>query len=333
MAFETLLSIARPLAFARGERLVRQGEPTRGAYLVRKGRVEARVALPGGDSLPVATLGAGELFGEMALLERGICSASVLAVTDVEAAFVERDDFRALVASRDPTALGVQRALTQLLATKLRALNAKVREHPADEDRPSRDEPPRRIDLSRAPSPAFEWRAFLPLLPFFEGFDAYEIEEIAAIGRAIELPRGTWLFAPGERAESCFVVVRGAVEVVSRLGELERRVALAGPGELVGYLAVLHGASHAAGARVREKAALLEFPAAQFLALYGASSGAAVRLQRAIHASLLRSIARTNTQLTRLISAARLRGSHAEGRAREAARGSQIVDLVEKPNG
>ncbi|HEY5896772.1 MAG TPA: cyclic nucleotide-binding domain-containing protein [Burkholderiales bacterium] len=333
MAFETLLSIARPLAFAKGERLVRQGEPTRGAFLVREGRVEARVAVPGGDSFAVATLGEGDLFGEMALLERGVCSASVVALTNVTAAFVERDDFRALVASRDRAALGVQREITQLLAAKLRALNAKVREHAADEDRAPRDALPQRIDLSGAPSPAFDWRAFLPLLRFFEGFDAYEIEELAAVSRAIELPRGAWLFAPGERAESCFVVVRGAVEVVSRLGELERRVVLAGPGELVGYLAVLHGAHHAAGARVREKAALLEVPAVRFRSLYESSSGTAVRLQRAIHTSLLRSIARTNTQLTRLISAARLRGAHAEGRALEAARGSQIVDLVEKPNG
>lgn len=330
---EKLLSIARPLAFAKGARLVRQGETTRGAFLIRKGRVAAQVAMPGGGMLTVAELGEGELFGEMALLERGVCSASVVAMNDVEACFVERDDFRVMVASRDPAALEMQRAITRLLAAKLRALNAKVREHPADEDRPPRDELPRRIDLSRAPSPAFDWRAFLPLLRFFEGFDAYEIAEIAAVGRAIEVPRGTWLFAPAQRAEGCFVVIRGAVEVVSRLGELERRVALAGPGELVGYLAVLQGASHAAGARVRENAALLEFPAAQFLAFYEASSGTAVRLQRAIHASLLRSIARTNTQLTRLISAARLRGAQAEGRALELARGSQIVDLVEKPNG
>jgi CRP/FNR family transcriptional regulator, cyclic AMP receptor protein len=202
MAFERLASIARPLAFAKGARLVRQGEPSRGAFLIRAGRVAAQVALPGGGMLTVAELGEGEVFGEMALVERGVCSASVLAATAVEAWFIERDDFRAMVASRDQTALDVQRAITRVLAQKLRALNAKVREHPAEEDRAPRGEPPARIDLSAAPQPGFEWRAFLPLLRFFEGFDAYDIDEVAAIGQAHDLARGTWIFGGDQAADS-----------------------------------------------------------------------------------------------------------------------------------
>ena len=58
------------------------------------------------------------------------------------------------------------------------------------------------------------------------------------------------------------------------------------------------------------------------------ASGASVSLQHAIHASLLRSLTRTNGQLTRLISDARLRGAEKEGSALEAARGSQIVEAV-----
>src|SRR5436190_23006743 len=118
---------ARSLGFKRGERLVRQGEASRGAFLIRSGRAAAEVALPGGGMLTVAEFGEGDVFGEMALIERGVCSATVNALTDVEASFVERDDFRALVASRDAAALDVQRALTTVLATKLRTLNAKVR--------------------------------------------------------------------------------------------------------------------------------------------------------------------------------------------------------------
>jgi len=329
---EKLRAIARVVSFDAGGRLVRQGEPSRGAFLIRSGSVQAQVALPGGGALTVASLGEGEMFGEMALVERGVCSASVVAASAVDAWFVEREDFRAMVASRDPAALEVQRAITRVLAGKLRALNAKVREHPAEEDRAPRGEPPAAIEIRGAGEPGFEWRPFLPMLRFLEGFDAYEIAEIVAIGRALQLARGAWLFGAGEPPQSSFLVMRGAVEVLDRHGTLERRVALAGPGELVGYLAVLEGARHGASARAREQAALLEFPAEAFLALYNGSSGTSVRLQHAIHASLLRSLARTNSQLTRLITAARLRGAQAEGRALEAARGSQIVDLVEQPH-
>jgi len=240
----------------------------------------------------------------------------------VEAWFIERDDFRALVASRDPAALELQREITRMLAGKLRVLNARVREHPAAEDRPAR-----KAERLQEKAPSFDWRLFVPVLRFFEGFDEYEIQELIAPARAFELERGAALFIQNEAPRECFLVVRGAVEVLSTAGTLERRVALAGPGELVGFLAVLEGVPHGASARVRESACLLALPAAEFLRLYRGGSGAAVSLQHAIHASLLRSLARTNNQLTRLISAARLRGAHAEGSALEAARGSQI-DVV-----
>jgi CRP-like cAMP-binding protein len=301
---EKLLAIARPVSFAQGARLVRQGEPSRGAFVIRRGEAEAQVALPGGGTLAVARFADGDMFGEMALIERGVCSASVVARGAVESWFIERDDFRAMVASRDPGALEIQRKITRVLAARLRALNANVRSHPAAEDRPF-SEAPRAADFSYT-NPSFEWRGFLPLLPFFEGFDAYEIDELVARCRALELARGTWLFAPGQPATACFIVVRGAVEVFSRTGNLERRVAVAGPGELVGYLAILEGNPHAAAARVRETACLLEFSSKDFLEMYGGDSGTSVSLQHAIHKSLLRSLARTNTQLTRLISHAHL---------------------------
>jgi CRP-like cAMP-binding protein len=301
---EKLLPIARAVSFREGERLVRQGEPSRGAFVIRKGAVEAQVALPGGGVLAVAELGEGDMFGEMALVERGVCSASVVAKTALEGWFIGRDDFRAMVACRDAGALEVQREITRVLAAKLRALNAKVRAHAAAEDRPFKEQSSL---AGRRTPPSFDWRAFVPLLSFFEGFDAEETQELLAACRAFELPRGAPLFEPGAPADACFIVLRGAIEIFARSATHERRIAIAGPGELVGYLAVLEGKPHAAGARVREAACLLEMNAERFLTLYNGASATSVSLQHAAHLSMLRALARTNTQLTRLIAHARLR--------------------------
>ena len=70
---------------------MRQGEASRGAFLIRSGAVEARVALPGGGTLTVAEFRDGDMFGEMALIERGVCSASVVAHSNVDAWFGGRD--------------------------------------------------------------------------------------------------------------------------------------------------------------------------------------------------------------------------------------------------
>jgi CRP/FNR family transcriptional regulator, cyclic AMP receptor protein len=324
-----LVAVARPVSFAKGARLVRQGEAARGAFLIRRGAVEAQVALPGGGTLTVAELGEGDMFGEMALIERGVCSASVVARSQVEGWFIEREDFRAMVASRDPGALEMQRAITAILAAKLRSVSAKVREHPAAEDRPA-DEA--RQTPVEGTAPAFAWRAFLSILPFFHGFDAYEIDDLVQHARALEFQRGAWLFAAGAIAPACYLVVRGAVEVLSIRGALQRRIALAGPGELVGYLALLEGAPHAAHARVRERACLLEFPKTAFLKIYEGSSRTAVNVQHAIHRSLLHSLARTNTQLTRLISHARLAAAPREAVELETALHGQLWRAEENVN-
>ncbi|HEY6822372.1 MAG TPA: cyclic nucleotide-binding domain-containing protein [Burkholderiales bacterium] len=315
------------MSYLAGARLVRQGEGSRGAFLLRTGEVEAQVALPGGGMLTVARLRDGDVFGEMALIENGVCSASVVARTNVDGWFIERGDFRALVASRDQAALDAQRAITKLLAEKLRALNAKVEERAAAEQRPSSSF---KDGSSERKKPGFDWRAFLPILPFFEGFDDYEIEDFVAGAAALELPRGATLFAAGRPADACYLVVRGAVEVLHQREGKERRIALAGPGELVGYLALIEGQSqpaggrHTASARVRESACVLELKAQAFLAHYNGESGTAVRLQHAIHRNLLRSLGRTNTQLTRLITHARLAERGDEARELETALHGQI---------
>src|SRR4029078_4202810 len=83
-AAERLSSGTRPVSFQPGAPIVRHDGPSPGAYLIRAGAVEARIALPGGGSLTVAELRDGDVLGEMALIERGVCTATAGAATDVE---------------------------------------------------------------------------------------------------------------------------------------------------------------------------------------------------------------------------------------------------------
>jgi CRP-like cAMP-binding protein len=317
---DKLLSIGREVAFRSGERLLRQGEAARGAFLIGLGEVEAQVALPGGGRLSVARLGAGELFGETALMERGVCMASVVARSDVAGWFVQRDDFRAAVAGRDSAALEIQKWLTGVLSRKLRAANALLREHRAAEARPAIA-----AQAHARRAPGFDCRPFLPLLAFFEGFEAHEIAALTEGCEVFELPRGAALFRAEAPAESAFLVVRGALEVLLPQGTVERRITVAGPGELVGYLAALERRPHWACARVRESACLMELAAAKLLAHYEGASGTSLSLQRAIHRSLVQALARTNAQIIRLISHARLNAARGEAEDLEKALHGQIV--------
>jgi CRP-like cAMP-binding protein len=327
-ARQLLLAVARPVSYEKGARLVRHGELARGAHVLRSGSAEAVVTLPGGEALTVARLGAGSVFGETSLIERSTCTATVSATERVEGWFIERDDFRALVAQRSPAALRIQHAITLVLSDKLRALNAKVLEVPAPEDKFFEQETEGLDPLAgirRAKRAAFDVRPFLPLLPAFEGFHEAETAEVLECSSLLDLPRGHGVFFAGQPSEACFVVIRGAVEIRTRHATRERRMAVLGPGQFLGYMSLLERGTHRSDALVRENALLLEIPRAAFEDLYHGTGPASTKLQRVIQRSLLSSLAQTNRHLTRLISLARLRGAHKEGNALETAFAGQVI--------
>jgi CRP-like cAMP-binding protein len=272
------------------------------------------------------------VFGEMALIERGTCTATVTATEKLAGWFIERDDFRALVAQRVPAAFRIEHALTLALSAKLRALNAKVMEVPAPEDRPkSASEPDADPEfdplaaVKRLRQAPFDIKPFLPHLPVFEGFYEEEIAEVVSLSSLLELPRGQAVFLHGRPSSACFIVVRGAVEIRAQHARRSRRMAVLGPGQLLGYMSALERGTHGSDAVVREPALALEIPRAAFEKLYFGAGHASKKLRRVIQRSLLQSLGQTNRHLTRLISLARLRGAEQEGDELEKTYGGQIV--------
>jgi CRP-like cAMP-binding protein len=327
-ARELLMSVAAPVSFTAGSTLVRHGEPARGAYVLRQGSAEANVTLPGGETLTVARLGSGDVFGEMSLVEQGTCTATVRASAPVDGWFVAGEDFRALVLRRQPAATRLQHALTLTLAHKLAALNAQLQDCTAPEDRPAREMQPGVDPLAGVPRlrvAPFDVAGFLPRLAFFERFSDNEIDELVSLASYVEVERGRAVFAAQGPAASAFVVVRGAVEIVTVQGTCERRVAVLGPGQLVGYLAVMRQSAHASFAFARESALLLDIPATAFNALYFGEGRASTLLRSAVQKSLLAAMARTNRALTRLLSQAKLEAAGREGRKLEAALHGQLT--------
>jgi len=89
--------------FTRGERITRQGAEAHWLYLIVKGEVSVRVEVDGVEK-EVATLHAGEVFGEMSLLTGENRTASVYALSDVECWRLTRDGFQQILAERPEVA-------------------------------------------------------------------------------------------------------------------------------------------------------------------------------------------------------------------------------------
>jgi CRP-like cAMP-binding protein len=93
---ETLAMRLRPLAVAAGTEVVREGDRAKAFYLIGSGRVDV---IHGGRL--VATLGAGEYFGEIALLHDVPRVATCVARSDADLYALERAVFVSTVSGNE----------------------------------------------------------------------------------------------------------------------------------------------------------------------------------------------------------------------------------------
>ncbi|MGD9923230.1 MAG: Crp/Fnr family transcriptional regulator [Pseudorhodoplanes sp.] len=106
-----------PKTFRSGEAIFQEGEPADCLYVLRDGTVDITL----GNRLLTA-LGAGEIFGEMALIDGAPRSANAIARTDVTVIPVNEKQFVFLVGHLPYFSLSVMRVLAERLRTMNRAL-------------------------------------------------------------------------------------------------------------------------------------------------------------------------------------------------------------------
>jgi len=125
---ETLLACAAQLRlrrFRRAETIFHQGDPGDSLFIIQEGAVKIVLPSPEGEEAAIiATLGRGDFFGELALLDGAYRSATAVAVEPVETLVLRREPFEHLI----DTDAGLRSALLAGLAMELRRLTGHVEE-------------------------------------------------------------------------------------------------------------------------------------------------------------------------------------------------------------
>ncbi|RMH39227.1 MAG: cyclic nucleotide-binding domain-containing protein [Deltaproteobacteria bacterium] len=83
---------------APGTPIIHEGDDGRGLFVVLSGELDVTKAAPDGGTLPLATLRAGDVFGEMALVRGGPTTATVTAASPATVLFLAREVVDRLVA-------------------------------------------------------------------------------------------------------------------------------------------------------------------------------------------------------------------------------------------
>jgi len=109
------------VTFHAGDTIITEGDEGDSAFLIVSGSVEVIIG-EGSKARTVGTLDAGEVFGEMSLIEPGPRSATVRAVTDTECAATSYDEFIASIQESPERAVVFMKALVR----RLRQMNELV---------------------------------------------------------------------------------------------------------------------------------------------------------------------------------------------------------------
>jgi len=103
-----------PREYSPGDHVVRQGDPGLGLYFITAGRVRVEINRNGANS-PVAELQAGDVVGELSIIDNKPRSANVVCLTDTSCLLLTRDSFLKLIRNYPEIAIQMARALAARL--------------------------------------------------------------------------------------------------------------------------------------------------------------------------------------------------------------------------
>jgi CRP/FNR family cyclic AMP-dependent transcriptional regulator len=132
-----LAKVIDELKLPQGHTLFQAGDPGDSLFIVQAGEVELFIKDTAGQKIVLTTAGAGDMFGELAMLDSGPRTATALALNDSEVLVLDRDDLILLFQRRPDAALhmlaalsGLTRKADELLRTRVsRNVNEEMEEH------------------------------------------------------------------------------------------------------------------------------------------------------------------------------------------------------------
>jgi CRP-like cAMP-binding protein len=119
---DRIASVAIPRSFPKGVRVFHEGDSSDACYIVRAGDLRVTREHSDGRAIALATLGPGDFFGELAMLDGGSRSASVETLTDAELLALPASDVRRVIAENGDIAAKLIVAITR----RLRETNERV---------------------------------------------------------------------------------------------------------------------------------------------------------------------------------------------------------------
>ncbi|MDH4164014.1 MAG: cyclic nucleotide-binding domain-containing protein [Nitrospirota bacterium] len=112
---------------AKGAQVFRDGEPTKGIFLIKKGKVEISKPTPDGWKQTLALLTELHFFGELSVIEdRKNHSTNTTAVDDAELYRITVDEFKALEKDEPVMMYKIMKTMARMASRNVHMMNEKL---------------------------------------------------------------------------------------------------------------------------------------------------------------------------------------------------------------
>jgi uncharacterized membrane protein len=134
---QALANVVDSITLNAGDTLFNAGEPGESLFVVRSGSIELFIKDTVGQKIVLTIAEAGDLFGELSLLDSGPRTATAIALSDTNLLMLDREDLLLLFEKRPDAALNMLAAMStmtrkadELLRTRVsRNVNEEMEEH------------------------------------------------------------------------------------------------------------------------------------------------------------------------------------------------------------
>ena len=299
-ALSAVQLVARPFQVGAGTTLFKQGEPSDGLYLIKHGEVEILRRVPGDEAVRLAVLRRSAIVGEMSSLDHNPRSTHAVATLPTSGYFISYERFQILQSDFSVPAFAVMNCFRREVAIRARAAIDRIAAYVVGAEPPPAASARGAAKWPVPGSPSTIDERVLQSLPFFRTFRLAELREFIGPLKRFDFTRGELFYAKGEAAQSCLVIVRGALSMSFPAATGGVMFSVRGPGQMMGELALLDRGPQPLDCIAREPTIAFELDRGQFELLRKGGSVVALRFFEAVNSSIVTTLRKANAHLARL---------------------------------
>ncbi len=120
---KSVLQIVHNRVYTANEYIFYQGDPGIALYIIREGKVKIIKSDAQGNDTLLARFSRGDFFGEIALIDNDVRSASAVAETDCKLVVIFKPDLDRFMEKNPQKGIQILRGITKIIATRLRILD------------------------------------------------------------------------------------------------------------------------------------------------------------------------------------------------------------------